>query len=312
MAGGVCCSSGLKNYGRGKCVTQIDSVVGIIALPTFTNSNVRNEIDLSAVFTQSTLTGKITQADPGQRWVKLPRLYAVSLPVADTVFDEASDGTKSFVREGIWSFSSEIRDKDAISGILKKLKALRCSEWSMFLVTRSNQLVGIGVSNGTEIDTMRPLTVNSGSIDPKMMLRSDSETNKTMFAFDFDNLMKQEDLYVLDGNDLGIDFLGMRQLTDVNVIKNGSVTSTTVEVDLKTDFVNGLTPNNDVVGLVAGDFVLENVTTSSTLTISSVVEDATVDGRYLITFTAQTAGDVLELSLDLTSFYNGSLEFVAV
>lgn len=304
----VCCLSGLENYGRGVCPTQIDTPVGIIAVNQFDSANAVNQIDLTAAFTSSTLTGLITNADPTKRWVKLPRFYGVTLPIADTVFDEAADGTKSFVREGIWSFMGEVRDKDAVAAVLGKMKALRCSSWAGFVVTKSNQLVGV---RSTGSDYLKPLAVNGGSLDPKMMMRDDANTNKIMFGFDFDNLVKQEDLYVLDGNDLGVDFLGMRQLTDVNIVESAAPTATTIEVDLRTDFANGLLPNNDVVGLLAASFVLKNLTTAATVTITTVVEDVTVDGRYLVTFPAQTAGDVMELSLALSSYYNGKLEFTA-
>ncbi len=308
--GQVCCGSGLKNYGRGQCTTQIDTPVGLIAVNEFDSANAVNAVDLNAAFTASTLTGLITQADPTKRWVKLPRLYGVTMPIADTVFDEAADGTKSFVREGIWSFMGEVRDKDAVAAILKKLKTLRCASPAFLVVTKSNQLVGRISTDGQD---MLPLKVNGGSIDPKMMLRDDANTNKVMLGFDFDNLTKQEDLYVLDGNDLGVDFLNMRQLTDVNIVQTTTpLTATAIEVDLKTDFVNGLLPNNDVVGLLAASFALENLTTASPIIINTVVEDVTVDGRYVVTFPAQTAGDVMELSLVLSSYFAGKLEFTAV
>lgn len=304
----VCCLSGLENYGRGVCPTQIDTPVGIIAVSEFKASGARNTVNLSLPFDQATLDALVVNTDPTSRWVKLPRFYGVTLPIADTVFDEAADGTKSFVREGIWSFMGEVRDKDAVAAVLKKMKALRCANWAAFIVTKSNQLVGVRVQG-----TMRPLKINGGSLDPKMMMRDDANTNKIMFGFDFDNLVKQEDLYVLDGNDLGVDFLGMRQLTDVNIEETSTpITSTTIEVDLKTDFANGLIPNNDVVGLLAAAFVLKNLTTAATVTITTVVEDVTVDGRYVVTFPAQTAGDIMELSMNLSSFYNGKLEFTAV
>ena len=305
--GNVCCNSGLQNYGRPQCVTQIDRVVSLAGTPEFDSANAYNQIDLAAVFNSTTLTGLVTNADATKRLVKFPRFYGVSTPIADTVFDESTDGTKSFIREGIWSFAGETRDKDAIAGILKKMKALRCSNQSFYLITASNQLVG-QLADG---QYLRPLKVNGGSLDPKMNLRDDSTTNKIMFGFDFDNLVKQENLYVLDGNDLGVDFLNMRQLTDVSIIEE-ALTSTTIEVDLKTAFVQGLQPNNDVIGLLAAAFKLENLTASTTVTITTVVEDVNIDGRYLITFPAQTTTDRMKLSMVLSSYYNGSYEFDAV
>jgi hypothetical protein len=304
----LCCQKGTPNFGRANCVVQIDDIVGAIIVPTFTNAGAYNEIDLTDPFTASTLTGLITNADPSLRWVKLPRFYGADAPIADSVFDEATDGTKSFVREGIWSFTAEIRDKDAVPAVLKKLKALRCTNWAMFLVTRSNQLVLTTIPDSTTL--VRPLLVNNGSLDPKMMFKNATTTNKIMFAVDFDNLMRQENLYVIDGNEINVDFLNMRQLTDVNLVQVGSVTTTTATVGLRTDFAMGLHPNFDVVGLIGANFVLKNLTDSTTVTITSVTESLTVDGQYDLVYPAQTSADVLELSLALSTYYTGKVELI--
>lgn len=305
-----CCRKGLKNYGR-DCTVQIDRVVGGALTPTFDATNQYNRIDLDSPFDQADLDALITNAEPRNRWVAVPKLYSVDLPIADSVFDEATDGSKSHVRDGIWSFTSEVRDKDAVPHTVKNFKSLRCKDVSKWLVTASNQLVCRKVAGDDRY--VYPIIINSGSIDPKNMFWNDTQKNKIMFNFDFDSLMKPEDLYILDGNDLGINFLGMRKLTDVNIKKTSTaITSTTIEVDLKSNYAQGMNPNNDVFGLTGASFALKNLTTGLTVSISSAVEDASVDGRYLVTFTAQTAGDVLELSTVLTTYYAGSLEFTAV
>lgn len=302
----LCCQRGLPNFGRANCVVQIDDIVGAIIVPTFASAGVYNEIDLTDPFDATTLTGLVTNTDASLRWVKLPRFYGADAPIADTVFDEATDGTKSFVREGIWSFTAEIRDKDAVPAVLKKLKSLRCSNWAMFLVTRSNQLIATTIKDSDSI--VRPLVVNNGSLDPKMMFKNSTTTNKIMFAVDFDNLMKQENLYVIEGDEINVDFLNMRQLIDVNLVQVGSVTATTATIGLRTDFAMGLQPNFDVVGLTGANFVLENLTDSTTVTITSVTESLTVDGQYDFVYPSQTSGDILELSLVITTYYSGSVQ----
>lgn len=305
-----CCRKGLKNYGR-DCTTQIDRVIGGALTPTFDALNQYNRIDLNAPFDQADLDALITNAEPRNRWVPVPKLYGVDLPIGDSTFDTATDDSKSFVREGIWSFTSEVRDKDAVPNTVKNFKSLRCKDVSKWLVTASNQLVCRKVAGDEQY--VYPIVINSGSVDPKTMFWTDTQKNKIMFNFDFDSLMKPEDLYILDGNDLGINFLGMRKLTDVNIKKTATaLTSTTIEVDIKSNFAQGMNPNNDIFGLTGASFALKNLDTGLTVAIGSAVEDVTIDGRYLITFTAQTAGDVLELSTVLTTYYAGSLEFVQV
>lgn len=305
-----CCRKGLKDFGRnGVCVTQIDVPVRTAFTPTFGSLGVANRIDLDATFEQADLDALITNANPTLRMVASPKLVGATLPIADTVFDEATDGTKSFVREGIWSMNAEFRDKDAVPAMLKSFKALRCKDVSAYIITRSNQLIGRKKTGDNQY--FYPLLLNTGSIDAKLMFRTDSETNKGVFNVDFDNLMKQEDIYILDGNDLGVNFLEMRQLTDVNIAVS-NITATTITIDVKSNFVGGLQPNNDVVGQVLASFVLKNLTDATTVVPSSVVEDINIDGRYLVTFSAQTAGDIMEISMALSTYFTGSTEFTAV
>lgn len=305
------CLCGLKNYGLGQCTTVIGTPVSVALQNRIDSSGVVNRIDLNAAFTLTTLNGLITNADTKKRIVLLPRMKGMDLPIADTVFDEATDGTKSYVRDGIWGITGEVRDKYAVPPTQKKLKKIRCTDASAYVVTEENQLIGQLSVDG---DYMLPLELNTASADPKMMFKNSQTTNKIMFAVDFDNIVKQENLYVLDGNELGIDFRRMQQLTDVNLVigdGTGDVTTTTVTWGAATDYVNGLKPNFDVFGLTdPTDWVLRNLTDSSTVTFTSVVEIS--DGKYTGTYVAQTAGDEMELSAATTvNFYVGSTTYTA-
>lgn len=305
----LCCQSGLQNYGRGLCTVQMSEIVGSVLVPTYNANNERNYIDLTADFGQDEVNDLlIAESITKTQWTPFPRLYAVTLPIADTVFDEATDGTKSFVREGIWSLNAEIRDKDAVAPVLKKMKSLRCKDYSKYLIGRDNQLIGVVSADGTK---MYPLEMNSGSTDPKMMFRDAAATNKIMFNVDFDNLIKQENLYILQGEDLTtpVDFLRLQKLTDVNITIL-SHTTTSVVFTAKTDFAQGLQPNNDVIGQDATDFVFTNVTNSAPIVAITVEEDPDIDGQYEATFTAQTAGDIAEVSMNTAqNFYRGAKEY---
>jgi len=303
----ICCMSGLANFGRGKCPTQIAEIIGMVFTPTYDNDNQLNYIDLTADFGNTEVLALLTSSDLTQ-WTPSPRLFATSIVPADTVFDEATDGTKSFVRDGILPFATEVRDKDAVPTVQKKLKSYRCKTVSGYPLSRDNQLVGRVSKDGTKL---YPLEINSGSIDPKLMFRDAQATNKIMLAFDFDNLVKTEDFYVLQGDDLTtpVDFLRLQKLTDVNITV-ASHTTTTVVFSVKTDFAQGLIPNNDVIGQDATDFVFTNITDATTITAITVEEDPAIDGQYEATFVAQTATDIVEVSMNTAqNFYRGSKEY---
>lgn len=314
--GDLCCQKGLANYGRSNCTITADSILFAIAISTFDDANTFNQVNLAQPFTQTNLDLLVSNSVPARRWVRLPDLTGADTPIADTVFDEAPNGEKSFVREGIWSISGEIRDKDAHASIQKALKSLRCKDFAFAYVTRSNQLLLRIMSTDPDsafYNIARPFLMNGSSVDAKGTMKNDTQTNKIMFMADMSPIMKQEDLYIIEGNEIGVDFLGMRKLTDVNVIQTATpLTATAIEVDLRSGFRSGLAPNNDIVGLPASAFVLTNKTTNTPVLIATVVEDLNIDGRYLLTYPTQTAGNSLELALNLANFYNGSLNYVAV
>ena len=303
---GVSCCYGLYNYGRGDCVVIIDEVVGAIQVPLRKSDGTENKIVLASPFTSTQVTALLNNADRKARWYPMPRMYAVDAPIADTVFDEASDGTKSFVREGIWSFTGEIRDKDAVPAMLGKLKKARCTEWGVYLVTKSNQLVGEVSIDGTAV---YPLRVNEASNDPKMMFKNATATNKIMVGFDFNNLVKQENLYVITGEEVGVDFNRLQKLTDVTITVS-NITTTGATFKVKTSFAQGLQPNNDVVGLTElTDFEVYNNTDGAAVSITSL--DEVADGEYEADWTAQTAADSLTVSMNIAdTFYEGSADFL--
>lgn len=303
---GISCCFGLYNYGRGDCVTIIDEVVGFIQVPLRKSDGTENKIVLGSPFTSTQVTALLVNADRKARWYPGPRMFAVDLPIADTVFDEASDGTKSFVREGIWSFTGEVRDKDAVPATLKKMKAAHCTEWGTYLITKSNQLVGEVSLDGA---SLYPLRANEASNDPKMMFKNATTTNKIMVAFDFNNLVKQENLYVITGEEVGIDFNRLQKLTDVTITVS-DITTTGATFSVKTSYSQGLHPNYDVLGQTdLTDFEVTNVTDGSPVTILTI--DEVSDGVYEATWAAQGSADAMHVEMDIaTTFYEGSADFL--
>jgi len=85
---------------------------------------------------------------------------------------------------------------------------------------------------------------------------------------------------------------------DANLSQVGTGTTTGFSAKLTLDYGNAKT-KLPISGLVAGDFVLYNVTDSAAVTISTCTESP--DGTYAFTFTGQTNTDILRLSLGTTT-----------
>jgi hypothetical protein len=106
----------------------------------------------------------------------------------------------------------------------------------------------------------------------------------------------------------GINFNDLNGLVDVNFI-NDSVSTTDITFDAVLDYGTAINPIK-FSGAVSADFVLYNNTTTSTVTIT-VVENLPLEGNYTATFTAQTAGDSLTLSVSKGGF-DGEVNVTAV
>jgi hypothetical protein len=301
------CCAGLLNYGKNApCIVTLTEGVYVIIQSTFDSNGNRNYIDLTAPFGQTEVDNLLLNTDEKKRWIVLPKFSSLKRPIADTVFDEEEDGTKTWTRDGIWSLTGMILQKSAVPSVLKKLKALRCNDIQVYIVSKTNQLDGAVSEDGTKLYGYR---LNAGSVDPKMMFAENSVSGKISFAVDFDNTEKQENTYALVGKDLTtpVDFLNLKQLTDVNLVVSAS-TTTTLTFIAKTDYFSGLANEGDVVGRTGVDFALLNKTTGLPVTLTTVVEDATIDGKYVATFPAVTATNVVELSMVYASGFAGSVE----
>ena len=68
--------------------------------------------------------------------------------------------------------------------------------------------------------------------------------------------------------------------------------------------IDGSAQGSPFIGLVASDFVLTNTTTGSVVAVSGSVENP--DGTYIVTFTAQTPGNLGTITANKTSFDLGT------
>ena len=327
MAG--CCAEA-PNYGVPSCLENIAPIVKIYFQKTYDSNGNLNYFQLNdfAAETLADYLGKDSSVDEGgQKLYPTGFLNNVELPKADTQFEDASNGVKSFLSEGKRTFTGELWDSEGNHVIKKKLASKRCSDWSFFMVTESNQLVcerfylsGVEFVKGIKLDKQ--------SVDPKFMFQTNSTTQKTILSFDFDRYFDDGNLYVLFGDEMWsnvtelpvkVDFINPKpKFIDVTfTITN--VTATTVEFKLEDDYRSGTqylgssgTGKGLVTGLGVNNFEAYNVTDALAVTLTTVVENS--DGNYTATFVAQSATDIVEIKTKVTLRsveYFGSKRFVA-
>jgi len=301
MSIGCNCASGLSNTGRPNCVSLQSVTSKLIMVPLVANDGTPNFIDLSAPL--PTWADLINEADASKRWFPLPNFENVELPKADSQFEEANSGRMVFLRQGKRSFAGELWAEDSTPTLLGKLQNNRCVDFGVYIVDVNGNLVGSKVNGG-----LYPIAVDNPSFNPTFTFATDSTTQKIMLGFDFDRLFDESTMYMITPTEAGVNFNDLNGLVDVNLI-NDSISTTDITFDAVLDYGTALNPIK-FTGAVSGDFALYNNTTAATVSIT-VVENLPLEGNYTATFTAQTAGDLLILSVDKAGF-DGEVNLIAV
>jgi len=293
MACNTCsCGSTIGNSGAGACPVWKD-VVGLIGVETYAEDGTRNGVDLeNDTINAAFFTAKINHTDPTKRWYPIAQangLKSVTQEQPDSVFETFTDGTKNFIRKGVVPFSAQITGKSATPKYAGKLDSWRCAPngMSVYGIDRDGNLVG-----SRDGDFLYPIQIDTESWEARFVRATAETTSKVAIMFDFAQSEKDSTLDMIACADLdGVDLLSLRGLLDVCATVT-DIETTGFIATLKTEYGSALSPIL-VQGLVAADFELENQTTSTTITISSVTE---ADGVYTFVIPAQSAGDVLILT----------------
>lgn len=299
MALGCNCNSGLSNTGRPNCVPLQSVTSKLIMVPLKANDGTLNYIDLTA--TLPIWDDLINEPDASKRWFPLPNFENVELPKADSQFEEANSGRMVFLRQGKRSFSGELWAEDSTPTLLGKLQNNRCVDFGVYIVDVNGNLVGSKV--GTDL---YPIPVDNPSFNPTFVFATDSTTQKIMVTFDFDRLFDESTMYMITPLEAGVNFNDLAGLLDVN-FNEISIASTSYDASLVLDYGTALNPIQ-FVGAISSDFNLNNTNTGLNIAITLTEGPA---GTYTFAFVAQTAGDVMVLSV-VKAGYDGEITFIAV
>lgn len=224
---------------------------------------------------------------------------------AESQFEEASSGKKSWIKNGKISIACETWDGDATAKMIGKLQAMRCAGWGMYIITDSNNIIGRRVAN----NIIKPIVLDEQSIDALFQFKTDATTQKIMFSFDLARNFDVSTLYAMNGD---TDFLNddddATEVVDWNDLPNvidcelkvtTALTTTTASISVNDDYRQGARDitkaKGNVTGLVLANFEVTNVTDNSVVSLTSVTESAT--GIYDLVFPTQTTADLLKIEL---------------
>lgn len=291
---GCDCNVGLSNTGRPGCVPLFSIVSSMILVPLTAKDGTKNRLDLNAPV--PTWADLVNEADASKRWFPLPSFENVTMPKADSQFEEAASGRMAFLRQGKRSFEGQLWAEDSSPTFLGKLQKSRCVDFGVYIVDVNGNLIG------SEVDGyLYPIPVDNPSWDPKFMFATDTEVQKIMLNFDFDRLFDESSMYMVTVDEAGLNFTTLEGLIDVNfdnVVGAGTFDSVSLDAELcygtaynKIKYTGATAP---------ADWDVYNETTLAAVVVTGVTEGP--DGSYVLTFAAQNSGDVLTIKTNKTGY----------
>lgn len=296
------CGTGLGNLGLSSCVVNRNVTNKLFFVPVYDSTGVKNKLDLTDPINEATITALINQSDASKRWYLSPVFENVVKATADTTFEEAPSQRKKRIKAGKKSFSAEHWD---VSPQLEgKYNEYLCGGWGVIELDIDGNIIGKKV--GTDL---YPIPVDGDSFDVKYVDPTDAATSKLMVSFDYNRLMKSEELWLISAEEIGADLNDQDGLKDVE-LEFVSKTSTQVVVNATLSYGTAIQLLK-VKGLLAADFALYNNTLGASHSITTVTEGTGAnEGQYTITYTAIT-GSVDNLTLSMAKDgYVGKLDYV--
>lgn len=300
MAEACLCGQGFNNTGIASCYQLFKKTTGFFLVPLIANDGTRNYIDLDVTID---IVAKTKLTDKSKRFYPVTGLKDVELPQAESKFETFKDGSKYKLADGIKSFKAVI--PEVPSAFVGKLQGVSCTKFGVYLFDIDGNLRGV-----REGDKMYPIEI--GGWDAIYQDTNEDGVAKAMIQFDFDILLKVSKYWILSSEDLGANPNSVDGLIDVNFTEVSSGTTSTV-VDIYSDYGSGVNYLNPapVVGLLTANFSGYNDTDSASVAVT-VAEDATIDGRYTITYTAQTVADKVTFKVLPVSGFEGEIQVTIV
>ena len=296
------CKDGIYNSGIPNCVDGFDRFVKLVFVNQYANDGTQNTIDCSLLSNSTYLEGKLNNPDKSKRWYPTGKIYQVVDERGDSV-TETIDNLNLIVTQGTRTFTALFLDKGTNQPkYLKFLKSLACPKVGYFAIDENGNAVGVDLGGGM----LTPFPVQSLSLDAKGIPATASALAKNQLTFALDSLLQDESVSYIPASDFIGSLLGINGLLDVVL----SETALGVAFDSATvtgllTYGNACTKLKFTAGTLVTDWTVFNVTTSSSVTVTTVT--VTSDNVYELGFAAQASGNVLQITLAKDGFESNTL-----
>jgi hypothetical protein len=291
------CKYSMNNTGAG-CSPLIKAALMYIAVPTFDSTRKRNYIDAADVpFDEQYFLDKVNDPDISKRWYPLVSLKNPSDKRGESVTQQFDDNTFAMIEQGGRQIMAMIIGKDASPQYYKQLLTFKNVDFSIYVITTDKNLVGMKLDDN---DFLYPIRIDRESWDPIWNPGSAKELQAIAIKANYHKSMLDENIQVLTLGEMDYDPSLIEGLRSVDATYSSPDANPGGFVAALTTEYGSFLTKEPVVGLVAADFSLYNVTGGAPIVITSVTEATDTDGNgtgvYTFVIPNQTANDVVRLT----------------
>lgn len=296
------CDITLNNTGTPSCTPIMGVGVKPIMVPLTADDGTANVITIASYTgSQVEWDARTENLDRSKRYYPLPEFKNVEDVKGDTIFESFNDTSNLFVQEGTRTYTGVMPNQAPT--LLGNLKDAKCTKFGLFIIDDCGNLIGNISSDGLSLE---PVPVDQNTWNPILIKSTDTTVQKIQLSFEFSRLTKDEDLRIIKASDSEISLIGLDGLVDLEA-SFATITATGAFATVTYD--RGEAAQVPFTGALVGDWTLFNKTTQ--LAVAVATADEAPDGTYEITYLAQTASDILQLSIIKDGFELFKAEFVA-
>lgn len=277
------------------CDSNFKVIRGIYIVPTFDSTGVRNKIAAGTLIDDTALAAYLNETDKSKRWYPVPQIEAATGERADPTLFTNPSGAIEFVKNGVKTFSCELRRRGA--EFKGQIESCECNELSFFAIDIDGRLRGLIEDRTDQNSDLFPIPIQSGSFYSKLVDATEENPEHLKLDFQWEITVLDSLLRIYPTNLVTADLLAARGLYDV-FAKYSAILTTGFRATMRTIYSVG--DKFRPTGLLAADFALYNKTTSAPVVITTVTE--VTPGVYDFVIPAQASADVLRLTPTKTGF----------
>jgi hypothetical protein len=279
-------------------VTAFETPVSLLLAKIVANDGTTNSLNLESTWNEAYWTGLTANADYSKRPHLLKLVKDFGEEVADAERQSFTDGTSAVLRDGVVSYEMKFinTDKTLFQALKSFERKSRTTAYGLVFVDACGNIAG--QKCGTKLNYVR---IAQGSMEVKYINRKDDTVAHIVLSFELE-IGKSNAYDVVTSDNIETSINSIEPLKDLELKAVVSTTTTNYTVDLVHRSANAMgipAMGQDVLA----DWTVVNKTTNAAVALTSVAEDAVVDGRYLFVATvAQTNGNVLNFKYLSASF----------